>query len=979
MLLDIGGDNPDIAARDPLPTSPRDFGESFDLEYQAFRATEQSVSRQRNLYDAYERAIDALAEKTGQRVTNPYSIRPHVNATTGAIGRAVAGEPVSQSDPFGDAMQAFHSAMTTAREKYPDLPDQDGIEEQANAKAKSLAMEAAKVQAAGLDSGIGTFLGTLAGAASDPVNVAATIATLPFGGEGGTVTAARAILATGLREAAIAGGSQAAVETMAAPYRKEIGIDGDPVGNIVAAATGGAVLGAGAKALGAAWTRLFGRAPSLDGADAFNVSDRSAHLEDANPLGPGGAAAHEQNLEAAGQAVTAGRLVDPAALIERDQLSAAYDEVLARPLGPVDDPLVRLQPSDVENILVERGPAFGRDGEITVTGRTLKRLFGSERGFGLVKIIWKHGERSRKAGAGFDVTRDDVIDFPNVLREYEPAEVRGGPGQSEYVRQYQVERDGRVVVYAISRFKDNADHLVSIHVAANPEKVKLSPRKQIGPGDASSSKLGRLGGDTAPETFGRQSVGRAAGPTERTLPPGASRVYTAAGRSIDVQNQVVELGSLVPSHTDDLTPNPAFPPELQPRERSRAASEAQIGEIAANLQPDRLGPSADAATGAPVVGPDNIVESGNGRTLALRRAYSSGAADGYRAFLEAQGYDVSSFRQPVLIRRRISPMSDGERAAFALEANSSPALSLSTSERAKADARMVDRILDLHQGGDTGAAANRGFVNAFVKGLPSSERGAIVDANGALSQEGRRRIEAALLARAYGDQAPSLLGKLLEAGDNDIKAIGGALQDVSAPWARMRAAAAEGRIAPSMDVTADLIAAVQTVERARAAGTPVADLVAQGALFGDGMTDTARSLLASMFRESGFKRPVGRAALAERLSAYVREAEKTVPGANIFGEQAASPTDILAATDPKTAQQSLLAQDARASADRMAAPAVKDATLGDARRVAATIDPDIPLEDGTSRKASELLDEAAERKRVAQEIADACLLAGGGA
>jgi hypothetical protein len=41
--------------------------------------------------------------------------------------------------------------------------------------------------------------------------------------------------------------------------------------------------------------------------------------------------------------------------------------------------------------------------------------------------------------------------------------------------------------------------------------------------------------------------------------------------------------------------------------------------------------------------------------------------------------------------------------------------------------------------------------------------------------------------------------------------------------------------------------------------------------------------------------------------------------------------------------------------------------LQEARRIAADADPDIE-----GRKASDLLDEAAERKRVAKEIADAC-------
>ena len=57
----------------------------------------------------------------------------------------------------------------------------------------------------------------------------------------------------------------------------------------------------------------------------------------------------------------------------------------------------------------------------------------------------------------------------------------------------------------------------------------------------------------------------------------------------------------------------------------------EIRDIAANLEPERLGVSAEADRGAPIVGGDSMVESGNGRVLAIRRAYEQGGepADRY--------------------------------------------------------------------------------------------------------------------------------------------------------------------------------------------------------------------------------------------------------------------------------------------------------------------------------------------------------------
>ena len=66
--------------------------------------------------------------------------------------------------------------------------------------------------------------------------------------------------------------------------------------------------------------------------------------------------------------------------------------------------------------------------------------------------------------------------------------------------------------------------------------------------------------------------------------------FTPAGTKIGTDYGVADLADLTASHTPDLQPNPAYPADLQPRDRTRAASGAQIADMAANLQPERLGP-----------------------------------------------------------------------------------------------------------------------------------------------------------------------------------------------------------------------------------------------------------------------------------------------------------------------------------------------------------------------------------------------------
>ncbi|MFZ2106482.1 MAG: hypothetical protein WAV18_14090, partial [Roseiarcus sp.] len=112
-------------------------------------------------------------------------------------------------------------------------------------------------------------------------------------------------------------------------------------------------------------------------------------------------------------------------------------------------------------------------------------------------------------------------------------------------------------------------------------------------------------------------------------------IFTPSGRQVGVQYRVVEGKHLVTSNNPDMTPNPEFPQELQPRDRGRAASETQVSRIAGQLQPERLGASSSVGEGAPIIGPDGVVESGNGRVLGIRRAYAQGgdSAQKYRAYL----------------------------------------------------------------------------------------------------------------------------------------------------------------------------------------------------------------------------------------------------------------------------------------------------------------------------------------------------------
>jgi hypothetical protein len=423
-----------------------------------------------------------------------------------------------------------------------------------------------------------------------------------------------------------------------------------------------------------------------------------------------------------------------------------------------------------------------------------------------------------------------------------------------------------------------------------------------------------------------------AAPARRPLPRrdianAADTAVTSSGREVPVRYAVVEAADLVASQTDDGRANPAYPQEMQPRDRDRATSQAQVTDIARNLNPRLLDRSPRASDGAPIVADDGTVESGNGRVLAIRQAYGQGGAQAYRDYLAAQGYPVEGMTAPVLVRVREGQMAPADRQAFTREANERDTLAMSATERAMADAAALpDDALALYRGGDIDAAGNRDFVRRFVSAVAArNDRAGMIAADGTISQEAVRRIEAALLARAYGDA--DLVADLVESADTNIRAIGGAMMDVAGVWAGMRAEAAAGRIAPEMDQTAALLEAVKLVQRARRDGRNLAEYVSQtDMLSGRSISTAGEAFLRLFFRNRRtWTQPAGREKVAEALRFYVTEAGKTTAGVDLLGQAAVSPGDILATAEerqygrdrPSEADQgNLLTQPARSTGER---------------------------------------------------------------
>lgn len=426
-----------------------------------------------------------------------------------------------------------------------------------------------------------------------------------------------------------------------------------------------------------------------------------------------------------------------------------------------------------------------------------------------------------------------------------------------------------------------------IRTAINESRGGEGTGPDFGARTGTTGSVGEAGraGAGREEGAGVGGLGNGAGGEGLSQRVAGNRVYHPAG-SFDVKYEVVDLPSLVTSHDTNFRLNPNYPQNIQPRARETAPAQDQVNGMAARMQPERLGPSTEANSGAPIIGPDNVVESGNGRTLAIAKAYQQGRGGDYRNWLESQGYDTRGMNAPVLVGRRVTPMTDLEREQFAHAANTSSGLRMNAAEQAAADARLISRET-IGRIGDASITSpeNRGFVRSFLEQIPAAERGGMMDANGNLSQAGVRRIEAAIAARAYGDG--EFIARAFDAADPNIKNLSGAMVDAAGPWMKMREAAREGLIDPGHDVTGDVMNAARAVMRARDAGRPVAEMLHQGDMFGGEASGLAKRLILNADGSVASRQQI-----AENMRTYAEEAQKNLAGPQLFGDSV-SPREVL--------------------------------------------------------------------------------------
>lgn len=386
-------------------------------------------------------------------------------------------------------------------------------------------------------------------------------------------------------------------------------------------------------------------------------------------------------------------------------------------------------------------------------------------------------------------------------------------------------------------------------------------------------------------------------------------VKTAKGTKVVTGFKVIEAKKLIISHESDGTANPDYPSELQPRDRARATSQAWVQKTARNLDPDSLGRTNRADSGAPIVGTDRVVESGNGRAMAIREAYRIGKADEYREWLlehadyfKVSASKITSMKAPVLVRVRVSFV---DRADFAVEANQDDKLAMTATEKARSDAKRLDTAMMAKLAdGDLTSAANREFVSAFLQSLGDAEAAQYMTTDGRPTASCISRVQAALFAGAYSDDR--LLELTADSSKPEIANIVSALNMAAPDFMRAKELDAVGaedageKVTDSLELSLDqeavnaIISATNVLRKAKDSGLGLDEFLRQGDMFGD--VDPSVAAMA-MFISKNNRSAKRLGAAFKAMAQFVESEARRKQTAGLFGDEPATFADIVKAAN----------------------------------------------------------------------------------
>ncbi|HNX37619.1 MAG TPA: hypothetical protein PKI15_04600, partial [Candidatus Cloacimonadota bacterium] len=364
------------------------------------------------------------------------------------------------------------------------------------------------------------------------------------------------------------------------------------------------------------------------------------------------------------------------------------------------------------------------------------------------------------------------------------------------------------------------------------------------------------------------------------------------GNKVKVRYTLVPRKSLIVSHDNDFKENPAYPAEIQNRDRGKASNRDQVLNIEANLDPKEVMDTYIAKDGAPIVIRDKngnfIVLGGNGRMMGInRRADLRGeeAMQEYEAEvasrLEEFGFSPDTDTKGKVLVRTYYGEEDMVETATRL--NTDTGQRISPAERASSDAteianarRKGNDILKLLNitSGDVMSRSNEAFVQAFYDLCVRKEAGEYLTSDGRWTTMLRTRIEMALFSYMNNASSESerLLESFYEADDSRVKNIINGIIDNIQIIVKLRSLIEEHGLL-DLDISRTLSEAAAQIDKLRKEGQNIEVLLEDADMFSEGQSlipEEEKPLYRALYYLSSRKQAV------DFVASYYRQAIEAI-------------------------------------------------------------------------------------------------------
>lgn len=338
----------------------------------------------------------------------------------------------------------------------------------------------------------------------------------------------------------------------------------------------------------------------------------------------------------------------------------------------------------------------------------------------------------------------------------------------------------------------------------------------------------------------------------KRVPSGATeKVHAVAGdNGNNATYKLMPASDVVASHTVDYNTNGYYPQDLQPRNRERPTMQLQVEKMSNNLDPSLLSSSNFVNEGAPVVDKRGVVINGNGRTMAIQRAYKKGgfSAGKYQSYLTDNAdkfgltkQQVQSIHNPILVRQ-VDDTADVD----AIKNSTEGGARLGASEQAAADSNnLKDSTLDLYVDNDNGAIgnpANNSFLRQATHDIENdSDKNMFYNDAGRNTPYAVGRVKNAMFALAYKNDY--LLAKMSESTDNNIRNIMNAMIASAVKVARVNRGIGNGDLFPDYNVSKCIADTAQKIMALRAENKPLSFYLNETSLFDESVSTEERLML----------------------------------------------------------------------------------------------------------------------------------------